>query len=69
MSRLRDIMTNKVVTLNPEMTLREAIGILRAENVNGAPVVHGGQVVGVASDLSSFVTGATLAVNGGRYMV
>ena len=49
MSRLRDIMTNKVVTLNPEMTLREAIGILRAENVNGAPVVHGGEVVGVAS--------------------
>src|SRR5688500_17902790 len=49
MSRLRDIMTSEVVTLNPEMTLREAIGILRAENVNGAPVVHGGQVVGVAS--------------------
>jgi CBS domain-containing protein len=49
MSKLRDIMTNEVVTLNPEMTLREAIGILRAENVNGAPVVHGGQVIGVAS--------------------
>ena len=49
MSRLRDIKTSEVVTLNPEMTLREAIGILRAENVNGAPVVHGGQVVGVAS--------------------
>ncbi len=49
MSKLRDIMTNEVVTLNPEMTLREAIGILRTENVNGAPVVHGGQVVGVAS--------------------
>ena len=29
MSRLRDIMTSEVVTLNPEMTLREAIGILR----------------------------------------
>ena len=49
MSTLRDIMTDQVVTLNPEMTLREAIGILRAENVNGAPVVHGGEVVGVAS--------------------
>lgn len=49
MSKLRDIMTQEVVTLNPEMTLREAIGILRTENVNGAPVVHGGQVIGVAS--------------------
>ena len=49
MSRLRDIMTHEVVTLNPEMTLREAIGILRAENVHGAPVVRGGEVVGVAS--------------------
>jgi CBS domain-containing protein len=49
MSKLRDIMTEEVVTLKPEMTLREAIGILRAENVHGAPVVQGGEVVGVAS--------------------
>jgi CBS domain-containing protein len=49
MSRLIDIMTDQVVTLNPEMTLREAIGILRAENVNGAPVVQGEEVIGVAS--------------------
>ena len=49
MARLSDIMTREVVTLNPEMTLREAIGILRSVNVNGAPVVRDGDVVGVAS--------------------
>ena len=49
MCTLIDIMTEEVVTLNPEMTLREAIGILRSENVNGAPVIQGGEVIGVAS--------------------
>jgi CBS domain-containing protein len=49
MARLRSIMTGDVVTLNAQATLREAIGILRAENVSGAPVVQGGEVVGVVS--------------------
>jgi CBS domain-containing protein len=53
---LKDIMTREVVTVNPEATLRETIGILRAENVNGAPVVQAGQVIGVvsASDILDF---------------
>lgn len=46
---LRSIMTGEVVTLNAQATLREAIGVLRAENVSGAPVVQGGDVVGVVS--------------------
>jgi CBS domain-containing protein len=49
MTRLRDIMTRDVVTIGAESTLREAIGILRAENVTGAPVLHGSKVVGVMS--------------------
>jgi CBS domain-containing protein len=49
MTRLRDIMTRDVVTVGAETTLREAIGILRAENVTGAPVVQGSRVVGVVS--------------------
>jgi CBS domain-containing protein len=56
MLRLRDIMTRKVVTLAPQMTLREAMEILTAQHVSGAPVVSGQKVVGVisAGDLLSF---------------
>lgn len=49
MSRLRDIMTSEVATVNAEATLREAIGVLRAENVSGAPVIQGAQLIGVVS--------------------
>src|SRR5215213_376642 len=56
MLRLRDIMTRQVMTLEPQMTLREAMENLSARNVSGAPVVSGQKVVGVisASDLLSF---------------
>lgn len=56
MLRLRDIMTREVVTLEPQMTLREAMEILTARHVSGAPVVSGQKVVGVisAGDLLSF---------------
>ena len=56
MLRIRDIMTREVMTLAPQMTLREAMENLTARNVSGAPVVSGQKVVGVisASDLLSF---------------
>ncbi len=56
MLRLRDIMTRQVVTLEPQMTLREAMEVLVARHVSGAPVVSGQKVVGVisAGDLLSF---------------
>jgi CBS domain-containing protein len=56
MLRLRDIMTRGVVTFEPQMTLREAMEILTARHLSGAPVVSGQKVVGVisAGDLLSF---------------
>lgn len=56
MLRLSDIMTRDVVTLDPEMTLREAMEILTARHLSGAPVLSGRKVVGVlsAGDLLSF---------------
>jgi CBS domain-containing protein len=56
MLRIRDIMTRQVVTLEPQMTLREAMEILSEQHVSGAPVVSGSKVVGVisAGDLLSF---------------
>jgi CBS domain-containing protein len=56
MLRVRDIMTKDVLTLSPDMTVREAMEELTARHVSGAPVLLGHQVVGVvtASDLMAF---------------
>ena len=46
---VREIMTRKVVTLSPDDTLRDAIGVLDAEGISGAPVVARGELLGVLS--------------------
>lgn len=53
MLKLRDIMTRDVVTVSPEFTLRDAMALFAARHVSGAPVVAGGEVIGVvtANDL------------------
>lgn len=53
MLRVKDIMTSDVVTVTPEMSLREAMELLSSRHISGAPVVVGAKVVGVvsASDL------------------
>lgn len=57
MLRLRDIMTTDVATATPDLTLREAIELLTAKHISGAPVIAGGKVAGIftASDLLSFL--------------
>lgn len=51
--KLRDIMTRDVVTVPPEVTLRDAMALFAARHVSGAPVVANGEVIGVvtANDL------------------
>jgi CBS domain-containing protein len=49
MLRLRDIMTTDIVTLDPNLTIREAMDALASKRISGAPVVEGGVVVGVVS--------------------
>ena len=46
---VREIMTRNVVTVGPDDTLRDAIGVLDAEGISGAPVVARGEVLGVLS--------------------
>lgn len=46
---LGDIMTEAVVTVTPETTLRDLIGLLEKEGVSGVPVVSARRVVGVVS--------------------
>ena len=54
----RDIMTTDVVTVTPDMTLREAIGILDEHHISGAPVLSGRNVVGIlsAADVLAFAS-------------
>ena len=56
MLKLRDIMTTSVLTLEPDVTIREAMELLADRHVSGAPVIAGGRVVGVvsATDLLGF---------------
>lgn len=53
MLRLRDIMTTAVVSVDPNLTIREAMDVLTSSRISGAPVMAGDDVVGVisASDL------------------
>jgi len=61
MLRLRDIMTRKVLTVSPELPLREASDILARYRITGIPVVAGRKVVGVLTtgDLLNFVGSIT----------
>ena len=56
MPKLSEIMNTDVVTVGPQISLRELVGVLRDEKVSGVPVVSGGRVVGVvsATDLLDF---------------
>jgi len=60
MLRLRDIMTTELVTVSPELSLRDAMELLVTSHVSGAPVVAQHRVVGVVSttDLLSFAATA-----------
>ncbi len=48
----REIMTRSLITLNPEMSIFEAIRILVGRGISGAPVVdENGSMLGVLSEL------------------
>ena len=49
MTTVSDIMTRDLVTVEPEMSFREALDVLRSARVYGAPVVQSGRVTGVLS--------------------
>jgi predicted transcriptional regulator len=56
MAEVRDLMSRDVVTVSPDLSLRDTVGLLDDRHITGAPVVSNGQVVGVisVSDLMSF---------------
>ncbi len=60
MLRLSDIMTRDVVTVAPELSLRDTMSLFTTQHISGAPVVSQGTVVGVVSltDLAEFAAGS-----------
>lgn len=59
MLALKDIMTRDVVTVSPDVSLRDAMDLFTTRHITGAPVVSNGKVVGVVSltDLAEFAAG------------
>jgi hypothetical protein len=59
MPKLRDIMTREVITVSPELSMRDAMDLLATNHVSGVPVVAGDEVLGVvsATDLIAFAAG------------
>lgn len=56
MVTVSDLMTTELVTVSPELTLRDAVEMLATRHIGGAPVVAGGRVLGVftSSDALAF---------------
>jgi CBS domain-containing protein len=48
--KVTDVMTSDVVTVSPEMTVKQAATLLSERNIGGVPVVDGDTVVGVLSE-------------------
>ncbi|MGD2216289.1 MAG: CBS domain-containing protein [Gemmatimonadales bacterium] len=49
MLKLKDLMNSDVVSVSPDLTLRELLEVFTEQEMSGAPVVTGSQVVGVIS--------------------
>lgn len=50
MLRVRDAMTREVITLEPEASVNQALGLCREHNIRHLPVVENGRLVGLVSD-------------------
>lgn len=47
--RIEEVMTSRVVTLNPNITMKTALDIFQKERISGAPVTEGDKLVGILS--------------------
>ena len=50
MLRVRDAMTREVVTLEPEASVAQALGLCRVHDIRHLPVVKDGRLIGLVSD-------------------
>jgi CBS domain-containing protein len=48
--KARDMMNTEVVTFAPDTTIREIARVLRTLGISGAPVIEGGEVIGIVTE-------------------
>ena len=48
--KVKDVMNPNVVFCKPDNTVREAAKILKENNISGAPILEGGELVGIISE-------------------
>jgi CBS domain-containing protein len=51
MRKIREVMTSPVTTVTVDMLVKDAAAILANRNVSGAPVMDGGKMVGIFSEV------------------
>ncbi len=58
MTRLRDIMTTDVLTVSPDLSIRETAEVFATHAIGGAPVIAHGEVIGIitARDILDFAS-------------
>jgi len=47
--RVKEVMTSEVVTVSPDITMRELMRVLRIKKISGVPVVARGNLIGIIS--------------------
>jgi len=47
---VRDIMTTPVISVSPEMTVKDLAAMFRDKRIGGVPVVDGGRLVGIVTE-------------------
>lgn len=50
MLKVRQVMTEPVVTISPETLVKDASALLAEKNISGVPVVEGSKIVGIFSE-------------------
>ena len=54
MHLVRDVMSHRVLYVTPEATVNVAMDLLRSQNLDAVPVVHGGRLIGLVDALTLF---------------
>ncbi len=56
---VKNRMTTEVITLSPDQTLLKAMNIIQQKRIRHLPVVQGGKVVGIVTELDVRRAGAS----------
>lgn len=68
--RVREVMSDQLRTVSPDMSMIDVLNLLRQEQISGAPVVLDGKLIGVISleDLIRSMTAGDLEASVSKYM-